>query len=177
MSRRRAFTLIELLAASALSALIMLVLLQVIASISRSRVAVAREMNSRTGQTRWKSEVIQLLRRDMLNATTARLEVGRLTLTGHGSVDRNRLHARHEPVSVVYEVDRGRLIRRQMARDGMPRENDFGEIVCAGVTRFSLEPASRPRGVNIPRDPLAIPLRVQLAGATGILLDEVIVAR
>jgi prepilin-type N-terminal cleavage/methylation domain-containing protein len=177
MIRRRAFTLIELLAASALSAMIMLVLLQVIASISRSRVAVAREMNSRAGQTQWKSELIELLRRDMLNATAARLESGRLTLTGHCSADRDMLHLTHEPVSVVYEVDRGRLIRRQMARDGMPRGDDFDEIVCAGVTKFSLQPAIRPRGVNIPRDPLAIPLRVQLAGATGILLDEVIVAR
>jgi prepilin-type N-terminal cleavage/methylation domain-containing protein len=172
-TRQHGFTLIELLAASALATVLMLVLFQVLGSLGRTRAALAQK-----GDPAWKSDLVDLLRRDLSHATAVRLEPGRLTVSGYGALDRLTRAAGHEPVTVVYELDRARLVRRQMPRNESAGEPAWSEIVCAGASRMSVEPMQGPRQPGLPqRDPLATPLRFRLDGPGGEIVDEVIVIR
>lgn len=181
--RHAGFTLIELLAASALSALLMLVLFQVIASLGRSRAAMERvaagKMQSAT-QTAWKSDLLDLIRWDLANATETDLKPGRATLTGHGALDRQSLAAAQEPVTVLYAVERrgqsNCLVRRQVRRDGMAGGGGWSELVCANVTAFEVSPV-RSAGRQQLSTPASTLTRVRIEGPTGMVLDEVIVVK
>lgn len=182
-SRRRqsGFTLIELLAASALAAMLVLVLFQVIGSLGRTRAALAGEQrrDARSAvHEPWKSDLLDLLRRDLANATERRFEPGRLGLVGHGSLDRRTLAATHDPAAVVYEVQRRGaqrcLVRRQADADG----GTSAEVLCFDVTGFDVQPFTRRTGrdgIYAPRPAREAPIRVRIDGARGALLDEVIV--
>ena len=171
--RRRAFTLIELLAASALAAMLVLVLFQVIGSLGRTRAALDRK-ESAAAHEPWKSDLLDMLRWDLANATERRLEPGRVTLAGHGSLDRRSLAAGHEPTAVIYELERrgsrSVLVRRQIDARA------WSELLCADVTAFTVEPLRAMRtGFGAPRLRNDAPLRVRIDGRSGTLLDEVIV--
>src|SRR5688500_13964609 len=97
---RRGFTLVELLASAALSALLMLAVLQVIASVVRSRAALARE--SSAAPLPWRADLLDTLRFDLTNGRDVRFEPGRVTIVGHGSLDPGTLSPRHEPAEVAY---------------------------------------------------------------------------
>lgn len=165
--RRRAFTLIELVAASALAAMLVLVLFQVIGSFGRTRMALDRSAaeHASAAQDPWKSDMLDMLRWDLANSTERKLEPGRVTLTGHGSLDLRTLASGHMPVVVTYEFERrggrGFLVRRQAG------EQAWTELLCADVTGFSVEQASRARG--------NAPARVRVDGTRGTLIDEVII--
>jgi prepilin-type N-terminal cleavage/methylation domain-containing protein len=187
--RRTAFTLIELLAASALAALLMLVLFQVIGSLGRTRAAMvaAQTRGGRAAShAAWTSDLLDTLRRDLANATEARIDDGggRLEITGHGSLDRDTLAAAQEPVTAVYELaatapGHAHLVRRQSPRGGLSGQRAWSELLCANVSRFTVEPASAPAAVTVIRaNPLSSPLRVRVVSDSGtLLLDEVIVIR
>ena len=184
MTRRRAFTLIELLAASALAAVLMLVMFQVIGSLGRARTALARsEAGGAAAQSPWKSDLLDAVRWDLANADTAKFEADRIVLTGHGSLNRRTLARSHEPVTVTYSIERrgrgdgGCLVRRQMPRGGATNDRGWSEVVCVGVSRFGLEPLQSAGLLGLRRDPLAGPLRVRLEGRGGVLIDEVIVVK
>jgi hypothetical protein len=187
VNRRRcpgtAFTLVELLAASALAAVLMVVLFQVIVSLGRSRAALAAAAgDGRTGpHAAWKADLLDTLRRDLANATEVRVGRDEVEITGHGSLDRQTLAAAHEPVTVVYGLvgpaGRASLVRRQSPRGGVTNDRAWSELVCANVSRFSLEPVSTARIAIVRPDPLTTPLRLRIASETETLLDEVIVAR
>jgi prepilin-type N-terminal cleavage/methylation domain-containing protein len=175
--RRQAFTLIELLAASALSALLVLVLFQVLGSLTRSRAGLERaavdEEQSAT-QTAWKSDLLDLLRWDLTNASDVSIKPGLVVLTGHGALDRRSLAATQEPVTVVYRVEhRGTancLVRHQVSRNGLSAGSDWSELVCADVTGFE---ASRIEEAAAQ----APSTRVRIAGSGGLIFDEVIVVK
>jgi prepilin-type N-terminal cleavage/methylation domain-containing protein len=175
--RRTGFTLIELLAASALAALLMLVLCQVIGSLGRSRAALeraaARESQSAT-QTAWKSDVLDLIRWDLVNAADVSIKPGFVTFTGHAALDRETLSGKQEPVTVVYRIERrGKsdcLVRRQVRRDSLSNDAGWTELVCANVSRFEMSPV-RSAGNQEPST------RVRIEGPDGVVLDEVIVVK
>jgi hypothetical protein len=56
-------------------------------------------------------------------------------------------------------------------------EPAWSELLCADVSRFSLEPVAVARISIVRPDPLASPLRMRISGQSGLLLDEVIVTR
>jgi prepilin-type N-terminal cleavage/methylation domain-containing protein len=178
--RHAGFTLIELLAASALSALLMLVLFQVIASLGRSRAAMDRaaagELQSAT-QTAWKSDLLDLIRWDLANAAGINFKPGRVTLTGHGALDRQSLAAEQEPVIVVYAVERrGKtncLVRNQVRRDGTSNGAGWSELVCANATTFEMSPVRAAHR----QQSTTTATRVRIAGPAGVVLDEVVVVK
>jgi prepilin-type N-terminal cleavage/methylation domain-containing protein len=173
MNRRGGFTLIELLAASALAAALMLVLFQVLGTLGRARTALAHQADAT-----WESDALDLVRRDLANATAMQIERNRLTLTGHGSIDRRTLAAGQEAVTVVYEIDRSRLLRRQLPRGGLTNEPAWCEVVCVGVSHLYVEPQHGARQIGLPpRDALSTPVRIRLEGPDGPVVDEVIVVR
>ena len=186
--RRGAFTLLELLAASALSAVLMVVLLQVIGTLARGRVVLERD--AAADEAPWQADLAENLRWDLLNATEVEAGPNRLVLTGHGSLDRATLSAGHEPVTVVYALrrlgSRTWLVRRQSPRGMAGGGRGWTELVCPDVTGFVVE--SMDAGPPLPavirsrrrRPELSAStgtVRVRVEGLAGPLVDRVIVLR
>jgi prepilin-type N-terminal cleavage/methylation domain-containing protein len=184
VTRTRGFTLIELLAASALAAVLILVMFQVVGSLGRAKAALARsEAGGAAAQSPWKSDLLDAVRWDLANADTAKFEADRIVLTSHGSLDRRTLAPSHQPVTVTYSIERrgrsdgGYLVRRQVPRGGATNDRGWSEVVCAGVSRFGLEPLQSAGLLGLRGDPLAGPLRVRVEGPGGVLIDEIIVVK
>src|SRR5689334_23223354 len=115
--RRRAFTILELLAATALTSVLMAAVLHVVGAIAASRAALARQADAPA----WRADLLDLLRRDMTNASKVIFAPNSMTLTAaHGALEPATLEFRHEPVTVVYGLsqihDRPWLVRRQSPR-------------------------------------------------------------
>ncbi len=181
---RRGFTIIELLAASALAALLTLAGFRVIASINRSNAAMAKQ-ESIAPDT---AVIIELLRRDLVHARYIKAARNTLSLAGHGGVSPADYSATHLPALIVYRVQRVGsrpwLVREQGSLvPGRPRA-PWMELVWPGVATLefqSLAPAetSAVAGIGIDRPPgfAAAPSRVRLVirqPSGEPLLDEVI---
>jgi prepilin-type N-terminal cleavage/methylation domain-containing protein len=135
---RRGFTLVEMLAATALSAVLLVTMLAVIASLGRERRAAAA-----TNRAEVPPGVVELIRWDLVNARELNGEAGRVTLSGYGALDPDALAPLgHRPIEVVYEVRRaaGRswLVRRQRA--GQDEDLSSDELVCADVADLLITP-------------------------------------
>ncbi|MDB5325529.1 MAG: hypothetical protein JWM57_1098 [Phycisphaerales bacterium] len=134
----RAFTLVELVAATALSALLMTTLLAVVASLGRERNAIAHRATEQTPPA-----LLELLRWDCVNARTVRLRERSVMFTGFGSLDpRSLTPTVNRPVEVIYEVQqmggRSWLCRRQQEPGNPGRAST--ELVCAGVQDIAVVP-------------------------------------
>jgi len=183
-SKPRAFTILELLAATALTALLMVAVLHVISSLGRSRAALARQPDGGA----WRSDLLDTLRYDLSNATAASFRHGKVTLAGHGGLDRNTLAHRHEPVTVTYGLamihGRQWLVRTQIARDGLSNEPAWTELLCPDVTAFNCQPAgvaiSAPLELTPDDTPNAtIPpvVSVWIDGPSGRVMNETLVLK
>src|SRR5260221_9614580 len=139
---RRAFTILELLAATALTALLMLAVFHVVATLGASRAALARQPD--TGAVR--ADLLDTVRRDLAGATQVSFRTNGMTLTGHGSLDRSTLAARQEPVTVAYDLatlgGRSWLVRRQSSRGGLSNQAGWTELLRPDVARFSVVAAA-----------------------------------
>ena len=165
---RKAFTTFELLAATALAAVLMVVVFQVIGSIGRTRVASLGQRESPA----WKSDLLDGLRRDLTNSTGLDvLRDGGIVLTGHAALDRSTLAPVHEPVVVKYGLmsvhGRGWLYRRQWQRNGFSGSSPWQELLCPDVVAFSVRPA-----VSV-TTPLVVPPATQNAGGVDEVLPPV----
>lgn len=164
----KAFTLVELLAATLLSALLMVAMLLVVAGLGRDR----REMTRRAAAD-VPMELTEVLRWDLLAARTIQVREGAVILSGYGSLDAKTLAAAsHRPVQVIYEVrqlgDRRWLIRRQQD-PGKPKTAS-AELVCAGVKAIAAVPieitdgpAKEPKPAELAKGPVAMTGQVRLS--------------
>lgn len=152
---RRAFTLVELLAATALSAVLMLAVFQVVGTLGRTRAV----MNASAGQPLWQKQVQELLRRDLTQSSLAKFEPSSLTLIGSASIRPAMQDVAHEPVTVTYAIrslhGRPWLVRQQAARVVRANERPFVELVCPDVVDFVVAPSqgvavASPDGQMIP---------------------------
>lgn len=187
----RAFTLLELLAATALAAVLMVVLLQVVAAMARGKVVLERDAAAHTAP--WQADLVENLRWDLTNTVEGTAEPGRLRLSGHGSLDRATLDSGHRPVNVSYAIEQlgGRpwLVRRQSPRGGLTNERGWSELVCPDVASFVVEPvdAADPVWAKIgvrrpPRAPMTLDasiraVRLRVDGIAGVIVDQVVVLR
>jgi hypothetical protein len=176
------FTLVELLAATVLSALLMVTLLMVVASLGRERTAIAKRAATQTPPG-----VVELLRWDLLSARSVRMKDGTMTLSGFGSLDRRTLAPiSHRPVDVVYEVrelgGESWLVRRQIEKGQRP----LTELICAGVREIRVAPIQgeiRPpatRPVQLPPGALEVApqMRLQISfNPPRRAIDETVVLR
>jgi hypothetical protein len=179
---RRAFTILELLAATALTALLMIAVLHVIGSLGRSRAALLRQPDAGA----WRSDLLDSLRHDLANATTASFRPNCITVAGHGALDRNTFARIHEPVTVVYGLatihGRRWLVRRQTPRDGLSNEPGWSELLCADVTAFNVQPAGATilapldiAGDGAPNETIPPVVTVWLDGPGGRIMSETLV--
>ena len=140
------FTLVELLAAMALTAVLMLAVLHVVGSLGRSRMAMERRAAA-ANVAPWREDLIETLRRDLGGAAGLRYVPNGVVLAGHAALRRASLAPADEPVTVSYGLTEihGRtwLCRRQVARDGYPGGDEpWTELVCPDVTAFEVTPAT-----------------------------------
>lgn len=177
---RRAFTILELLVATALTALLLLAVFHVLGSLGRSRTTLAQQTDSGT----WRSDLLQTLRYDLVNATAANFHRDGVTLTGHGALRRTTLARSHEPVTVVYGLatihGRRWLVRSQSPRDGLSNDPGWSELICPDVNGFTirsassviLAPVNGSANVSIP--PV---VSVSIDGPAGRIIEETLVLR
>ena len=169
---RRGFTLIEILATTALAALLLLAGFRAIASLGRARAALAAQEARRT----YAPEVVDLLRLDLSNARYMKARAGELTLTGYCGLDATTLEPTHRPATVRYHLARagGRswLLREQTDLDVSTNRNRWSTLVCPGVAAFDVtaKPADNGPGTGGRADPSqrdATPYRASRGDRTG----------
>jgi prepilin-type N-terminal cleavage/methylation domain-containing protein len=140
--RRNGFTLMELLAANVLAALLMVAVFGVLGSFGRSEAATAAIERART-EAAEREATVRLIERDLVNATRVKVAVDHILVQGHGSLERSALVANDLPVTVAYAINEagGRrwLFRAQRSRltDGWA----WSELVCPEVEGIELWPA------------------------------------
>lgn len=152
MNRTRAFTLLELLLATVLLAVLMIGVLSVVARLSTAAYrAEAMSAVQRSGAAASVPDIerdieplIRLLRDDLEHAS--HIDASRpnqVTLSSHCALDRITLEPTHRPALVSYSLEEldGRtwLIRRQAALDAISNEPAHRALVCAGVKIFQIE--------------------------------------
>lgn len=129
MKRRCGFTLVELLAATALTALLMVGILNVVARLGADHLRrPSDDVNDAT---------VLLVERDLRLAREVRTGDGFVEMRGYCHLDDEALTLSHLPTLVRYEIrtlnDRPWLIRIQTDLDQLTNERPFTELVEAGV--------------------------------------------
>jgi len=145
MTNARAFTLLELLVATALSTLLIIGLMSVITSVAQTQaqsdpleVDAGAALDARAVEA-W----VALLREDLNHASATDVRVpNQLTLMGYAALEGAMRRTTHRPVQVRYRFEsiggRTWMVRRQRAMDVLTSENEQRDLVFAGATRFQL---------------------------------------
>jgi type II secretory pathway pseudopilin PulG len=141
---RRGFTLVELLAANVLAALLVVAILSVVGAVGRDRRAQAALEQDRTTQSTG-DDLARLVQWDVSNATRWRALGDAYLFEGHASLDPQTLAPTDLPVTVRYELieSAGRrwLTRSQTRRDDTAA-GSWSTPLCADLSGLSLEPAA-----------------------------------
>jgi hypothetical protein len=126
-------TLIELLAASVLAALLAAALVGVLQSIHRQRQAVADSLDSEV----WTRRLEARLRWDLMNARQMHVRPDRMVLIGYGSRDPVTGVATHAPSEVIYSVTqagtRTWLVRTERDLGAKGTDPTTRELLCAEI--------------------------------------------
>lgn len=156
--KRRGFTLLELLVALAAGVLLLSVAGGVVARMADARDALARRAHT-LGSAR---SALWLLRDELAEHRPGTLRIAR-DGSGDGPVVSFERDA-PAPVRIVYEVERGRLVRveRDRAHPGAPghrsvvtagvRDFDIEALTDAAGWRRTWETSSRPRALTVALD-------------------------
>lgn len=141
MHRPTAFTLIEMLAATALAGLLTLAALAVMRSVQHPFEAKRVDRHAPP-----MDDVLALLRWDLGQAVSLRQDSSGLLLAGFGSLDPATLEPTQRPVAVRYRFRRVNgvnwLLRDQQPLDGGPSAES--QLVAAGLTGIELTAVERP---------------------------------
>jgi prepilin-type N-terminal cleavage/methylation domain-containing protein len=183
----RAFTLIEQLAALALSSLFMVAAAGVLAGMARDRASPVRQPDAALGRA------AERIRTDLLDARRMTIGLDQITLCGFDSLDPHTLAPDHRPVRVIYRIEhdegQSRLIRRQESLDLLSNHNAWSELVCNDVANLEVilvtvppPPTTRPwadpfrasDGIEIPP---ALRLRLTPANPGEPGIDRVLCVR
>jgi prepilin-type N-terminal cleavage/methylation domain-containing protein len=170
MIRRSAtcgFTLVEMLLATTLAAIVMGGVLTATAALARDR----RRMEARTTLDA-SSGVIEMIRRDLTNAAAlvGAADANGFELVGFGGIDGKTFAANQRLVQVTYRVVRsakgdtaGVLVRGQAYLDDASRPDRWNDVVAAGVKRVTITAVSDDGDVVQLGDEVA----ERLSGANG----------
>ncbi len=169
MSASRGFTLLELLMATVLSALLMVGVLAVVADLGADGLsgglsAAAEAASSRAAGEDAVEHWLGLLREDLQHAAeTNMLGESEVELIGCLALDADRRRRTHRPVRVVYRIadvaGRSWLVRRQEALDVLTNRHVQRDLVCRDIRRFELVLFAE--GLGDPADELDLPAEVE----------------
>lgn len=136
----RGFTLVELLAATALAVSLMAGAMGVVASI---RADVAEQHDAARNEIAPTRALIALIHRDLLHARVMKQYGGKIELIGYAELDRGS----HRPMKIEYFVqrlaDRNWLMRRRTRLDELTNKNHRTELAAADVAGIALHPIGR----------------------------------
>lgn len=146
MNTPRAFTLMELLLALVLSAVLMMGVLAVVTNLGSPGLSASSTNAAADGAgTTVPPEIdawVELLRGDLAHASHVSARPDRIALTGYGALDTASCERTHRAVAVLYALEdidgRRWLVRRQAALDVLTNRNRQRDLVCTGIERFSL---------------------------------------
>lgn len=174
MKTPRAFTLIELLAATALSVVLMVAVLTVIAGLSKDmpRSATPTEQPHSAIEV---DDVVGLLREDFEQARYIEVAPKRLKLMSYGFLDVERRRWQHRPVEVTYALEQigqtSWLVRQQRRLDVLTNQNLRRDLVCANIDRWQVEPIRQSSG------DVAWRVKLWQADSTQSLCDRLLAVR
>ena len=140
---RKAFTLVELIAATALSTLLFVAALSVIRSLGRVRAANGQPPHG------WTLAAREQLQWDLANAIVMRQDDHGMILAGYGSLDPQTFAPTHLPVMVIYSLHNINtsiwLTREQSSLDPLLTDENSSELLCGDVEAFSVTGSYSPR--------------------------------
>lgn len=140
--RSRGFTLLEMLLATALTAVLVGGVMAVVTSVARplpgnaaSRAGLSQELPIES--------VLAMVRDDLRNARALQMsDDGVLTMAGNMAINATAREQTHRPAVVTYKIEQigGRhwLVRSQSRLDTLTNEPTQYDLVCAGVRGFDL---------------------------------------
>lgn len=137
--RQKAMTLIELLAASALAALLMTAMFGVLGAMSVER----RTLFENRAVEPWRDQLIEQLRWDFSNARRMSVTSEELHLIGYGGRDFTTEEATLRPTEVVYIIKNDGhckwLLRKEIHLDSNSLHNSRIEIAGKGITAIAVQ--------------------------------------
>jgi hypothetical protein len=144
---RKAFTLVEFLAANVLAALLIVAILSVLGALGRDRGAHAALDHVRTTQTT-NDNLRRLIQWDFSNASRWRSVDGAYVFQSHGSLAPQTFAPTSLPVTVRYELIES-AGKRWLTRSETPRDKTsdgaWSVPLCADVADLALVPAASRR--------------------------------
>ncbi|HEV8607955.1 MAG TPA: hypothetical protein VGQ99_21650 [Tepidisphaeraceae bacterium] len=147
--KRNAFTLLELLLANMLVAILLAALFLVISSLSREKKSLAPgQQQDSTGS------ILNLLRQDLSNSESARPLPNQrgMILTGHVSLDPKSLTPTDRRARVIYEIRRRAgtlcLIREQTYIDDAAKPLRWEELIATNVTFLAISSANESQPID-----------------------------
>lgn len=139
--RRRAFTLLELLMAAALSAVLMIGVLGVVSRLGSAAMAstTGDQVIGELPVESW----VRLLRQDVSQAKRVTVPGdNQLTILGYSGLNASSRQGVHLPVLIQYQIQTVNnhpwLIRRQSPLDAHSNQKPLRDLVCGGIKRFEL---------------------------------------
>lgn len=149
MSRRSGFTLLELLLASALMAVLMIGVLMVLTNLTRP--AMASDVDSdKQGEIISEATWIELIRDDLRQAHHIETSVNELVIVSYGGLDAQSKERTQRPVRIRYRIEtmsaRPWMLRDEVSIDNSAETVIRRELVGQGITRFELIP---PKPLNL----------------------------
>lgn len=161
---RLGMTVIELLVATTLAAMLMVVLLAVLGTIDIQR----RELLENAPQPLWHNRLADQLTWDMTHASRLNWREGRLDLHGLGSRDFDTGTATHRPAHVVYFIrqigETSWLLRRETHLSDLTLAKPRVELLCAGVSSITLQSLSETQISLRQSAPVPSSMRLELRG-------------
>ena len=144
MSLRRAgFTLIEMLVAGAIAALLVGGMALMLGGLGRDRARLQARSDARPAE-----QTLELIRRDLTNATSVIAQPNLVTIDGFGGIDRSAMASTNRAARVVYRVrrdgTRSALVREQRFLDDPVRTEPWAEVVASGATRLTITSDATP---------------------------------
>lgn len=139
--KHKGFTLIELIAAVALAAMLMMLLAAVATNTREIHAAWTHPNNHHDANT----GVLELIRHDLAHARRIDSARNTLVITGFGGIDRASLSPTHLPARVTYRLIASSshqhqlcLVREQGNLNSRSNHPPFVEVVAVGVSNFEL---------------------------------------
>jgi type II secretory pathway component PulJ len=169
--RRCGFTLVEMLLATMLSALLL-------GGVLLATAAIARDTARARASIAPASHALDLLRWDLLNAASMRANDNgtSLTLLGQCALDRRALGATGRFARVIYRVDPATrlLTREQRYLDDAIHPEPWIELVATNVSRLDISTTTNDQKPDAQGN-VAIPVRITIAlqRAGGVVSAEV----